>query len=136
MKVVSSDGTIIQEGTPVIASKAENISDATWSTVQNGMGRVISNGALNVLMQKLPVKVSAKSGTAQEDKTRGNHACYIMFTQDENGEADVVTSVMLPYAYAAANAGIMAYYALSCYYGVDVPQSVFFDTDTNIIINE
>ena len=62
--------------------------------------------------------------------------CYIMFTQDENGEADVVTSVMLPYAYAAANAGIMAYYALSCYYGVDVPQSVFFDTDTNIIINE
>ena len=100
------------------------------------MGRVISNGALNVLMQKLPVKVSAKSGTAQEDKTRGNHACYIMFTQDENGEADVVTSVMLPYAYAAANAGIMAYYALSCYYGVDVPQSVFFDTDTNIIINE
>jgi penicillin-binding protein 2 len=136
MKVVSSDGTIIQEGTSVIASKAENISDATWSTVQNGMGRVISNGALNVLMQKLPVKVSAKSGTAQEDKTRGNHACYIMFTQDENGEADVVTSVMLPYAYAAANAGIMAYYALSCYYGVDVPQSVFFDTDTNIIINE
>lgn len=136
LKITDADGGNAEENAPVVAGTADEVSDVTWTTVQNGMARVASEGALNVLLNRLPVKVSAKSGTAQEDKTRGNHACYIMFTQDENGEADIVTSVMLPYAYAAANAGIMTYYALSCYYGIDVPAEVYFDTDTNVIINE
>lgn len=51
-----------------MANKADSVSDATWTTVQNGMARVISEGAISMLTNRLPVKVCGKSGTAQEDK--------------------------------------------------------------------
>ena len=47
-----------------------------------------------------------------------------------------MTTVMLPYAYAASNAGIMAYYAMASYYDTEIPSSVDFDVNTNFIINE
>lgn len=59
-----------------------------------------------------------------------------MFSQNDEGQAEVVTTVMLPYAYAASNAGIMAYYAMASYYDTEIPSSVHFDVNTNFIINE
>lgn len=135
-KITDSDGNVIKEFTPDVANKADSVSDATWTTVQNGMARVISEGAISMLTNRLPVKVCGKSGTAQEDKKRGNHACYVMFSQNDQGQADVVATVMLPYAYAASNAGIMAYYAMASYYDTEIPSSVYFDVNTNFIINE
>ena len=135
-KITDSDGKVIYEQKPVISNTVDIVSDYTWTTVQKGMERVISEGAIHMLTDRIPAKVCGKSGTAQEDKSRGNHACYIMFTQDETGNPDVVTTIMLPYAYAAANAGIMAYYSLASYYNLDVPQSVYFDIDTNFNITE
>lgn len=67
-KITDSDGNIIKEFTPNVANKADSVSDATWTTVQNGMARVISEGAISMLTNRLPVKVCGKSGTAQEDK--------------------------------------------------------------------
>ena len=86
-KITDSDGNVIKEFTPDVANKADSVSDATWTTVQNGMARVISEGAISMLTNRLPVKVCGKSGTAQEDKKRGNHACYVMFSQNDEGVA-------------------------------------------------
>ena len=136
-KITDSDKNILYEQKPVISNTVDIISDSTFNTVQNGMQRVISQGIFKDLTGRLPVtRVCGKSGTAEEDKTRGNHACYIMFTQDETGNPEVVTSVMLPYAYAASNAGIMAFYALASYYNIDVPQSIHFDIDGSLLITE
>lgn len=133
----SPDGEIIFEGTPTIANHVDTVSDSIWTTVQNGMARVISEGAIHALTDRLPIAgICGKSGTAQEDKTRGNHGNYVMFTKDKDGNPEVVTAVMLPYSYAASNAGIMAFYALASYYNVNIPESVYFDVDTVLVIND
>lgn len=135
-KINNPDGTLIYEQKPVIANQADIVSETTWITVQNGMSKVVTEGAMSILTNRLPAKVYGKSGTAQEDKTRGNHACYVMFTKDGTGSPEIVATVMIPYGYAASNAGIMAYYALASYYNLEIPKSVYFDTDTNLQIIE
>ena len=64
---------------------------------------------------KLDVDVAGKTGTAQEDKKRGNHANFICFAPYTNPE--IAVSVSIPYGYTAANSVHVASDALAYYYG-------------------
>ncbi len=134
-KIVDSQSkseTVIE---PAIANTVD-VDASIWPTVHEGMKEVITTGVMEPFTSKLPVTTYGKSGTAQEDKKRGNHACYIMFTTDANGEEDVAVSVMIPYGYAATNAGLMSYYALSAYYGTELPTNIYFTYNSDIVVNE
>lgn len=133
-RVCNSDGSNVKIVDPVVANTLE-LDGSIWSTVHEGMKMVINEGVMDILTGSLPATVYGKSGTAQEDKTRADHACYIMFTTDEQNAPEVVSTVMLPYSYAASHAGIMAYYALAAYYGTDIPASVYFNENTGITVN-
>ncbi|MCM1308159.1 MAG: penicillin-binding transpeptidase domain-containing protein [Butyrivibrio sp.] len=130
----NSDGSDVKIVEPSVASRLE-LDASIWNTVHEGMRRVITDGIMYTLTDSLPATVYGKSGTAQEDKTRADHACYVMFTTDENNNPEMVSTVMIPYSYAASHAGIMAYYALAAYYGTEVPESVYFDENTGITVN-
>ena len=133
-RIVDGEGKVIMQSEPVIASTLDEVTDVTWNTVHNGMRRVILNGPFNDITKDLPNDVYGKSGTAQENKNKADHACYIMFTKDKDGNADIATTVVLPYGYTASNAGIMTYYSLCAYYGVDAPKSVIFDETATLVI--
>ena len=126
-KICDADGSNVTIIEPV-ADHTVEISDDIWTTVHNGMYRVINAGVLEDVVETLPVKVFGKSGTAQEDKTRGDHACYIMFSEDSYGNPDVAVSVMIPFGHSATHAGLMAYYAMSAYYDSELADSIIFTT--------
>lgn len=130
-KIQSADGSDTTTIDPVVASTA-TIDPAVWDIVHEGMRQVISTGVMDTLCKTLPVTIAGKSGTAQEDTTRGDHACYVMFSTNAEGKAELVTTVMIPYGYAATNAGIMAYYAMASYYGSDIPSNVYFSTNNSV----
>lgn len=130
----NSDGSDVNIIDPSVAGRLE-LDGSVWDTVQEGMKRVVNEGVMDTLTKSLPATVYGKSGTAQEDKARADHACYIMFTTDGEGYPEMVSTVMIPYGYAATHAGIMTYYALAAYYGTEIPDSVYFNENTGITVN-
>lgn len=130
----NSDGSDVKIVDPSIANKLE-VDGAIWDTVHEGMEMVVNEGVMDTLTKNLPATVYGKSGTAQEDQTRADHACYVMFTTDKDDNPEIVSTVMIPYGYAATHAGIMTYYALAAYYGTEIPDSVYFDENTGITVN-
>lgn len=113
---------------PVI-SHTVDINPAIWDAVAEGMNEVV-NRAYKPITTNIPARLYAKSGTAEEDKNRANHACYILFSKDGNDNPEVVVTAMIPYGYAAANAGIMTYYGMCAYYDVELPTEMYFHYDT------
>ena len=134
-RISDSDGSNVQFIEPTVANTVD-IDPSIWTTVRNGMKRVITEGVMNPLTSNLPVTIYGKSGTAQEDKTRGDHACYIMYSTDDDGNAELATAVMIPYGHSATHAGVMAYYAMASYYDYELPSSIIFNTSGGFDITE
>ncbi len=134
-KVVNNTTDDVTTIEPVVANTVD-VDSSIWTTVHNGMQRVISRGIMYKVTDSLPVTVYGKSGTAEEAKGRANHACYVMFSTDVNDNPEIAVSVMIPYGYAATNAGIMAYYAMAAYYDSEIPSSVSFALDSQMIVED
>ncbi|MDO5410224.1 MAG: penicillin-binding transpeptidase domain-containing protein [Lachnospiraceae bacterium] len=87
-----------------------------WNAVYQGMYNAVNNNLkYKGWFSKLDVGVAGKTGTAQEDKKRGNHANFICFAPYDSPE--VAVSVSMPYGYTAANSVSVASDALAYYYG-------------------
>jgi len=81
--------------------KAEN-----WDVVQRGMRGVVESGSASRIFKGLEVNIAGKTGTAQESKTRANHAFFISFGPYEN--PSLAVTVNIPYGYTSANAASVA----------------------------
>lgn len=110
-KETSSNGDLVKEFAPEVYQQLD-ISQETWDAVFQGMRGVVTRSAR---FQDLPVNIAGKTGTAQEVKTRGNHAFFISFGPYENPEISV--AVNIPNGYTSANAALLAKYVYRYYYG-------------------
>lgn len=110
-KETDSDGNLVKEFEPKVYNQLD-ISSSTWDAVYEGMRGVVTRSAR---FQDLPVNIAGKTGTAQEVKTRGNHAFFISFGPYENPEISV--AVNIPNGYTSANAALVAKYVYKYYYG-------------------
>ena len=70
------------------------------------MRAVIEEGSASKLFSDLEVNIAGKTGTAQESKTRANHAFFISFGPFENPQ--VAVTVNIPYGYSSSNAASIA----------------------------
>ncbi len=111
------------------------IDPGIWNSVADGMHEVVKQ-VYTPITKGIPAKLYAKSGTAEEDKNRANHACFILYSKDDNNNPEIVVTAMLPYGYAAANAGIMTYYAMCAYYDVDPPSEMYHIYDVGFEVVE
>lgn len=84
-----------------------SIPDILWTTVHNGMRRVVTNHTSETaLINRINVEVAGKTGTAQEDKTKPNHALFVSYAPFDNPEISVTT--VIPYGYSSGNAEELA----------------------------
>lgn len=72
-----------------------DIADSTWDAVHQGMRAVITDGSVNKIFKDLEVEIAGKTGTAQESRTRGNHAFFISYGPYTNPE--ICVTVNIPY---------------------------------------
>lgn len=95
-KITDSNGNTIEEYTPNLEQKIE-LKPENLEAVHKGMYRVTtgSQGTLRRDFKDFPVKVAAKSGTAQENKKYNNHNVYIGFAPYDNPQ--IAIAVFIPY---------------------------------------
>lgn len=113
-KLTDSDGNLITDYTPEASSHVE-ASESTWNAVQTGMRRMITDSSAKRIFSDLPVEVAGKTGTAQEDRSRANHAFFISFAPYSHPE--VAVTVNIPYGYAGTNAATLGKKVYEYYYG-------------------
>ena len=101
-KVQYSDGTLYEQVDPEI----ENIADfkqANLDAIYKGMLQVTSGtrGTLRHIFRDFPIKVAAKSGTAQEVLTKSSHTLFVAYAPYD--EPQISVSVMIPFGEASSS---------------------------------
>ena len=112
-KVCDQYGNVLQDYTPV-SNYHVDISQDTWNNVREGMHRGIKEGSARKVFTDLNINIAGKTGTAQESKTRGNHAFFISFAPYESPE--IAVTVNIPYGYSSTNAAVIGKNIYKYYY--------------------
>lgn len=108
------EGESVYNAEPNVTAHPE-ISGALWSTIHQGMRQVITNNTpASSLLNKMDVAVAGKTGTAQEDLTRGSHGLFVSFAPYNDPEITVTT--VIPYGYSSGNAEELASFVYAYYY--------------------
>lgn len=113
-KRTDSDGNLLEDYSPAVSAQLD-IADSTWDLVQSGMYRVVNNTSTKQIFANLPISVAGKTGTAEENKKRGNHAFFISFAPYESPE--IAVTVNIPYGYSSSNAVRLGERVYEYYYG-------------------
>ncbi len=111
-KVVDADGNVVDECENE-STTIDEISEETWEIVQEGMYEVTHSGTVSSYFSTVEFDVSGKTGSAQEDLSRPNHALFVSFGPSDDPEITVTCTIRNGYSsgYAAALArDIYKYY--------------------------
>ncbi|MCR4651776.1 MAG: penicillin-binding protein [Lachnospiraceae bacterium] len=98
-KITDSNGNLIKDFTPSVRNTID-MPQTYWDSLHSGMRRVVQKKAY---YNDLGVNVAGKTGTAQENKSRANHALFVSYAPYENPEVAVATRIAFGYSsdYAA-----------------------------------
>ncbi|MCI9437144.1 MAG: penicillin-binding protein [Lachnospiraceae bacterium] len=111
-KITDSEGNLIQEFEPDIRNVID-IPSEYWNAMQTGMRQVVEN---KTYFSDLAVNVAGKTGTAEERKSRPNHALFICYAPFEQPEIAIATRI--PYGYSSDHAAQATRNIIKYYYGL------------------
>lgn len=132
-KVTDSEGNLIEDFTPTVRNTL-NVSDSTWNAIHSGMRRVIED---KTYYRGMGINVAGKTGTAQENRNRPNHALFVSYAPYENPEISVTTRIA--FGYAADFAAQLTQDVYKYYYKLEDEEVLIDGTaaqDNTIISNE
>ena len=98
-KVADSNGNEIVNYSPSVRNTIE-LPNSAWNSIHKGMRNVVVKKSY---FSELGINVAGKTGTAQESKSRTNHALFVSYAPYENPEIVVCTRIAFGYTseYAA-----------------------------------
>ena len=112
-QIVDPTGKVIAKYQPEYEDVSYVLNDDQWSSIRTGMNLMCKS--YPQVFGDLSVEVAGKTGTAQQIKTRPNHALFLCYAPYENPEISIATRIA--YGYAAANARDATKNILAYYYG-------------------
>lgn len=118
-KVKNANGKTVKKFKPSVLHKL-NYKQSTWDAVQDGMYLVVNGGHSVNMTQNFKnagLSVSGKTGTAQEDKTRADHALFMSYSPANDPEISV--TVVVQNGYTSANAAKIASDIYKYYFKTD-----------------
>ena len=106
-KVTDTDGNVLTS----FEKKTEeelDVQDSTFSLIKQGMRDVVNgkDSSIRFLYDKQGLKVAGKTGTAQENTKRPNHALFISYAPYD--DPDITMTVVVPNGYTSTNAAEIA----------------------------
>lgn len=111
-KVADSQGNIITEFEPVVRSTVD-MPESYWNAFHSGMRQVVQNKSY---FNDLAVNVAGKTGTAEQTKSRPNHALFICYAPYETPEIAIATRI--PFGYSSDHAAQLSRDVIKYYYGL------------------
>ncbi len=118
-KLVNADGTTAQQFDEVVENILE-LQQQNLDIVYQGMLLVTSGqkGTLCTIFNNFPIQVAAKSGTAEEDKSRSSHSWFVCFAPYDDPQ--IAITVLLPYGeISGAPAAVIAREIIRDYMGLN-----------------
>ena len=112
-KLCDHQGNLIYENEATVRNRIE-MSSTYWDSIQYGMHLASQNSAY---MNEIGINIACKTGTAEENKNRGDHALFISFAPYENPEISV--TVRVAFAYTSGYAQQIGKDLLKWYYNPD-----------------
>lgn len=123
-KVTTADGTLVKDYTPTVYNQVE-IADSTWQAVKSGMAQAASGySALKEIEEKLTIV--GKTGTAEQNKKRANHALFIGYAPYDNPEISVATRIT--FGYTSSNAVGIASDVFKYYFQLEDSEDILSGT--------
>ncbi len=93
-KVTDSGGNLIEDMTPTVRNTV-SLQPDTWTAIHAGMRRVVMSKSY---FENLGVDVAGKTGTAQENRNRPNHALFVSYAPYNSPQIAVATRIAFGYA--------------------------------------
>ena len=84
-KITDSSGNTLIQRTPVVTNTVE-LEDYEWDAIHYGMRLVATSGTASSFFTDLDTTVAGKTGTAEENVYRSNHAAFVGYAPYENPE--------------------------------------------------
>lgn len=111
-KVTDSEGNVIQEFEPDVRNVID-MPQEYWDAIHSGMRQVVQNKSY---FSDLAVNVAGKTGTAEQTKSRPNHALFVCYAPYEEPEIAIATRI--PYGYSSDYAAQATKDIIKYYYGL------------------
>lgn len=133
-KVCDKNGAVLDFYEPTIRNTIDVLDASGWNAIHWGMRMVAQNSSQ---FRDFEISVAGKTGTAQQDLKRANHALFIGYAPYENPEISI--AVRIPFGYTSANAAHYARNILSYYFEVEEKdalldgQAVTIDSSSNAV---
>ena len=110
-KITDKDKNVIKQYSPQVSDTLDEVSDTVWSVLHSGMRKVVEK--LDAFSD-FEVEVAGKTGTAEEVKTRGNHALFVGYAPYNNPEIAIATRIA--YGYTSTHTAEIASNVLKYYF--------------------
>lgn len=123
-KVTTADGTLVEDFTPTVYNQIE-LASSTWQAVKSGMTQAAAGySALKEIEDKLIVV--GKTGTAEQNKNRANHALFIGYAPYDNPQISIATRIT--YGYTSSNAVEIGRDVLKYYFNLEDTEDILSGT--------
>ena len=116
-KITDSNSKTLFTNTAV-AENVTEFAESTWEAVRKGMRSVVTTGTVASTFKNFSIQLAGKTGTAQENALKPNHAVFIGYAPYD--EPEIAVSVLIPNGYTSSYAAEIAKEALSIYYELNV----------------
>lgn len=116
--IVDCNGNTVYTSVPIVASTMEDVPESVWDIVHHGMYLA---GRSNTYISELSMNVGCKSGTAQENTKKPDHATFILYAPYENPE--IAVSAIIRNGYASGNVAELTAEIVKIYYGQEEPEN-------------
>ena len=117
-------GRTIWQHEPVLYNTVE-LEDYMWNNMIGGMMDAVE---AKRYFADIPVSVAGKTGTAQQSRSKPDHALYICFAPAV-GDPEVALNVRIPFGFYSDYAAQLAHECLQIYYNVNELDVTQFATD-------
>ncbi len=117
-KVTDHNGNVLIQHDAEVRNTVDMAHDE-WQSIRQGMRQVVEK---KVYFNDLSVNVAGKTGTAQENLSRANHALFVGYAPYENPEIGIATRVA--FGYSSDYAAQITREVIKYYYGLAEPEEI------------
>jgi len=125
-KVTDHNNALLYENSAEVRNIVE-MPDNYWNAIHTGMRKVVET---KYYYSNLGVNVAGKTGTAQESKSRTNHALFICYAPYESPE--IAISTRIAYGYSSDFAARTTREAIKYYFKLDDEDTIVSGTADSI----
>lgn len=118
IKGIADKNDKIMENKSVLEREIK-LPEFVWDTVHSGMVQFAQN---NSVLQNMPIGIAGKTGTAQESKSRPDHALFVGYAPAETPE--ITIAVRIANGYGSSNATAVGRSIFNYYFGLESREKI------------